>query len=328
MPAVRRRARPRLRAGARGNPRGDIRAQDRLIAGRQRGFEFFPASLGLQPLIGHALQPHARRAFAGASRLDPDQQVAARELRSLPARTRRLHFLATLFAFGLESAATRIERVERHPPAIEFGTGACQRVLREARLARDFRGLLFKTFAPQGRLLGTRAFALELPEQIGVIAMCALDRLCATSRSRSACASSSRQLPDAPRLRAPWLRCRRVRAQLLEALFALEHARVRIAATVDAQPVRPIHSPERVITDSSWAISRRSFSASTSLSASRTRDSSRTMAAGPDTTPDNMPAVPSASMCSPACNSDIRPTGSVGNTSTSASSSSTHSASR
>ena len=103
---------------------------DRLIAAGQRGFQLVAARLGLQPLIGHALEADAHRALAGAARFDADQQVAARELRRLPARARQLHFLATFFAFGFQSRAPRIERVERHQAAIQLGAGARQRVLR------------------------------------------------------------------------------------------------------------------------------------------------------------------------------------------------------
>ena len=122
------------RGGARGNPRAAFELDDGLIAVGERGFELVAARLRLLPLIGHALETHAHRAFARAARLDADQQVAARELRSLRARTRRLHGLATLLALGFEAGAARIERVERHQAAIEFGAGARQRVLAQARL--------------------------------------------------------------------------------------------------------------------------------------------------------------------------------------------------
>ena len=46
----------------------------------------------------------------------------------------RLHGFAAVFAFGFESRAPRIERIERHQAAIELGAGARQRVLAEARL--------------------------------------------------------------------------------------------------------------------------------------------------------------------------------------------------
>ena len=111
----------------------------------------------------------------GAARFDADQQVAARELRRLRARTRRLHCLATIFALGFQAGAPRIERIERHQSAIELGAGARQRVLREARLARDFRGLLFQALAPHRRFLRAGALAFELTQQVGVIAMRALD---------------------------------------------------------------------------------------------------------------------------------------------------------
>ena len=72
-------------------------------------------------------------------------------------------------------------------------------------------------------------------------------------------------------------------AQLLEALFALEHARMRIAAAVDAQPVAA--DPLARAGDDRFIVARSrgaACSASASVSARRTRDSSRTMAAGPD----------------------------------------------
>ena len=91
------------------------------------------------------------------------------------AAARGLHGFAAFFAFAFERRAARIERIERHQAAIEFGARARQRVLPEADFARDFRGLFFEALAAQRGFLRTRALTFELAEQVGVFAMRALD---------------------------------------------------------------------------------------------------------------------------------------------------------
>ena len=242
----------------------------------------------------------------------------------------RLHGFAAFFAFAFERRAARIERIERHETAIELGAGARQRVLAEPDFARDFGGLFFEAFAAHRGFLRTRALAFELAEQVGVVAMRALDaalRLVAfaarptrgCSRQAASAASISRVFSSL-RASSTWsclTRCSRSSTPECASPPRLTRSQSR-----------PIHSPERVITDSSSASSRRMRSASASVSARRTRDSSRTMADGPLTTPDSMLVLPSASMWPPACSSDTRPTGRLGSTSATESSSSTHSASR
>ena len=154
-------------------------------------------------------------------------------------RARRLHGFAAFFAFAFESGAARIERVERHQAAVEFGARARQRVLREADFARDFRGLFLEAFATQRGFLRTGALAFELAEQVGVFAMRALDAALRLRRARArpSPARRGRSASCASIVAGVLFAARELDAQLLDALLALEHAGVRIAAAIDAQPV-------------------------------------------------------------------------------------------
>ena len=103
---------------------------------------------------------------------------------------------------------------------------------------RDFRGLFFEALAAHRGFLRPRTLAFELAEQVGVFAVRALDaalRLVAFAfrRRQFFAAGGETGFHVAGVLFAG----RELDAQLLDALFALEHARVRIAAAVDAQPV-------------------------------------------------------------------------------------------
>ena len=176
----------------------------------------------------------------------------------------RLHRFAAFFAFVFERRAARIERVERDQAAIEFGARARQRVLAETEFARDFGGLFFETLAAQRGFLRAGALAFELAEQIGMFAMRALDAALRLRRARA-------RRPRA--LRGRW----RARASMSRVFSSLRASSTRSCLTrcsrsstpecgspprLTRSQSRPIHSPVRVMTDSSSASSRRSRSAS------------------------------------------------------------------
>ena len=194
--------------------------------------------MSLRALIGHALQADAHRALARASRFDADQQVAAGELRRLRTAARALHRFAAIFALRFELRAARVERVERDQAAIELGTGTRQRVLADVELARDFGGFLLEALAAHRGFLRAGTLAFELTEQVRVIAMRALD---AALRGIAFALGDRELLAAGGELRLALARGffarRELDAQLLQTLLALEHARMRIAAAVDAQPV-------------------------------------------------------------------------------------------
>ena len=155
------------------------------------------------------------------------------------AAARGLHCFAALFALAFERRAPRIERIERHQAAIEFGARARQRVLAEAELARDFRGLLFEALAAQRGFL-RRARARLRAGRAGRHVRDARPGCGSAPRRARAppVASSSRQVARRASMSRVFSSLRgELDAQLLDALLALEHARVRIAAAIDAQPV-------------------------------------------------------------------------------------------
>ena len=215
---------------------------DGQIAVGQRRLQLLAARLSLRALVGHALQADAHRAFARTARFDADQQIAAGELRGLRAGTRatarpRDGLRARLRdRHARESSASSADQA-----AIELGAGARQRVLGQARFARDFGRLLFEALAAHGGFLRAGALAFELAEQVRMVAMRALDaalRLVALAFRRRRV--SSRQVARCvSHVAGIVFAGGELRAQRLDAMLALEHAGVRIAAAVDAQPVAP-----------------------------------------------------------------------------------------
>ncbi len=213
---------------------------DRQVTIGQRRFELGAANLRLRTLVGHALETHAHGGLTGATRFDADQQIATGELRRLRTCARALHGFAAFFAFVFESRAARIELSESFQAAVEFGTCAGQRVLPEPDFASDFRGLFLEALAPQRGFLRTGALTFELTEQVGVFAMCALDtalRFVALPFRRGQVRPARGQ--QRFHLTGVFFAVRELDLELLDALLALEHARVRITATIDAQPVAP-----------------------------------------------------------------------------------------
>src|SRR6185503_6209790 len=102
----------------------------------------------------------------------------------------------------------------------------------------DFGGLLFQAFAAHGRFLRARPLTFQLSEQVRVLAVRALDAalrgVALALRGRELLATRGE-----PRFHFPSVlfAAREVAALLLETLLAFEHAGVRIAAAIDAQPV-------------------------------------------------------------------------------------------
>src|SRR5690606_36013526 len=90
-------------------------------------------------------------------------------------RAPRRDGLAPFLALRLQLQAPRIQRAELIEPAIQLATGARERLLRHADLARRFSGLLFESFATKRGLLGPRSHRFELRKQVRVLAVRALD---------------------------------------------------------------------------------------------------------------------------------------------------------
>ena len=212
---------------------------DRQIAVGQRGFEFGAAHLRLRALIGHALEAHASSRSRSSAAIRCGSAGRGRRA-APPAKRARAACTASRRSSRSPSSAARRESSASSATRPRSSSARARASASWPRpdFTRDFRGLFFEALAAHGGFLRTGALAFELAQQVGMFAMRALDaalRLVAfTFRRREIFAAGGEARFHVAGI---LFAVRELDAQLFDALLALEHAGMRIAAAIDAQPV-------------------------------------------------------------------------------------------
>src|SRR6185312_14273816 len=137
--------------------------------------ELGAALLELCALLDHAFERDGHRALARAARLAADQQTPRGELRGLRVRASTRNRLAALLALAFEVRAPRIEVREKRASTLVRAVRPSERLFSRIHFAGGRGGLLIEALPPQHRLLSTRPGRLELPEQIGMLAVRVVD---------------------------------------------------------------------------------------------------------------------------------------------------------